>query len=114
MRDQIVATQAKWQKATITGIVRQTPRVISFFFRPAQPFSYLPGQHVDIRLSAPDGYQAQRSYSIASAPESGDIIELAIERLDDGEVSTFFHDVATIGDEIELRGPIGGHFIWTD
>ena len=113
MRDQIVATQAKWQKATITGIVSQTPRVISFFFKSALPFSYLPGQHVDVRLSAPDGYQAQRSYSIASAPESGDIIELAIERLDDGEVSTFFHDVATIGDEIELRGPIGGHFIWT-
>lgn len=113
MRDQIVATQAKWQKAAIAGIVRQTPRVVSFFFKPALPFSYLPGQHVDVRLSAPDGYQTQRSYSIASTPESGDIIELAIERLDDGEVSTFFHDVATIGDEIELRGAIGGHFIWT-
>lgn len=113
MQDQIVATQAKWQTASIAGIVRQTPRVLSFSFKPTLPFSYLPGQHVDIRLSAPDGYQAQRSYSIASAPESGGIIELAIERLDDGEVSTFFHDVATIGDEIELRGPIGGHFIWT-
>ena len=64
-------------------------------------------------MSAPDGYQTQRSYSIASTPEQGDIIELAIERLDDGEVSAFFHDVATIGDEIEFRGPIGGHFIWT-
>lgn len=113
MREQIVATQAKWQKATITGSVRRTPRVISFFFKPAFPFAYLPGQHVDVRLTAPDGYQVQRSYSIASAPDSGDIIELAIERLDEGEVSTYFHDVATPGDEIELRGPVGGHFIWT-
>jgi ferredoxin-NADP reductase len=113
MRQQAAAIQAKWQKATIAGIVRQTPRVISFFFKPSLTFPYKPGQHVDVRLSAPDGYQAQRSYSIASTPESGDMIELAIERLDDGEVSTFFHDVATIGDEIELRGPIGGHFIWT-
>jgi ferredoxin-NADP reductase len=113
MHEQGVATQAKWQKATISGIARQTPRVTSFFFQPSLPFSYRPGQHVDVRLSAPDGYQAQRSYSIASTPESGDLIELAIERLDNGEVSTFFHDVATIGDEIELRGPIGGHFIWT-
>jgi ferredoxin-NADP reductase len=113
MQDQVLAVQAKWQKATIIGIVRQTPRVTSFFFKPSLPLAYLPGQHVDVRLSAPDGYQAQRSYSIASTPESGETIELAIERLDDGEVSTFFHDVATIGDEIELRGPIGGHFIWT-
>jgi ferredoxin-NADP reductase len=113
MQEQVVATQAKWQKATISGIVRQTPRVTSFFFQPSLPLSYRPGQHVDVRLSAPDGYQAQRSYSIASTPESGDLIELAIERLDNGEVSTFFHDVATIGDEIDLRGPIGGHFIWT-
>jgi ferredoxin-NADP reductase len=113
MQDQVVAIQAKWQKATITGVVRQTPRVTSFFFQPSLPFTYRPGQHVDVRLSAPDGYQAQRSYSIASTPEGGDMIELAIERLEDGEVSTFFHDVATIGDEIELRGPLGGHFIWT-
>ena len=113
MSDQIPARKAKWQSATITEIVRQTPRVVSFFLQPSLPFAYRPGQHVDVRLSAPDGYQAQRSYSIASTPESGDIIELAIERLEDGEVSAFFHEVATIGDEIELRGPIGGHFIWT-
>ena len=79
---------------------------------PQHPFVYRAGQHVDVRLSAPDGYQAQRSYSIASAPEAGATIELAIERLDDGEVSTFFHDIAEVSDEIELRGPIGGHFIW--
>ena len=68
---------------------------------------------MDVRLTAPDGYQAERSYSIASAPEEGATFELAIERLDDGEVSPFFHDVAEVGDKIELRGPIGGHFVWS-
>lgn len=113
MQDQSANARVEWQTATITGIVRQTARVSSFFFAPSLPFVYKAGQHVDVRLSAPDGYQTQRSYSIASTPDSGATIELAIERLDDGEVSTFFHDVAQIGDEIELRGPIGGHFIWT-
>jgi ferredoxin-NADP reductase len=101
-----------WQQASIAAIARQTPRVKSFFFAPTDPFSFRAGQHVDVRLTAPDGYRAERSYSIASAPDDGSIIELAIERLDDGEVSTFFHDVAVIGDAIELRGPIGGHFVW--
>ncbi|RWA71802.1 ferredoxin reductase [Mesorhizobium sp.] len=104
--------QSPWQAATITRIEKRTPRVTSFWFRPSRPFVHLAGQHVDIRLTAPDGYQARRSYSIASAPEAGAGIELAIERLDDGEVSPFFHDVAEVGDEIELRGPLGGHFIW--
>ena len=85
---------------------------MSFRLRPSQPFAYAAGQHVDVRLTAPDGYTAQRSYSIASAPEAGDEIELAIERLDDGEVSPFFHDVAAVGDEIEMKGPLGGHFVW--
>jgi ferredoxin-NADP reductase len=87
--------------------------VKSFFFELPKPFAFLPGQHVDVRLTAPDGYQAQRSYSIASAPEGGGLMELTIDRLDDGEVSPFFHDVAAVGDEIELRGPFGGYFIWT-
>ncbi|TIV69086.1 MAG: oxidoreductase [Mesorhizobium sp.] len=104
--------QSPWQTATITRIEKRTPRVTSFWFQPSRPFTHLAGQHVDVRLTAPDGYQARRSYSIASAPEAGAGIELAIERLDDGEVSPFFHDVAEIGDEIELRGPLGGHFIW--
>ncbi|MBZ9816349.1 ferredoxin reductase [Mesorhizobium sp. CA7] len=104
--------QSPWQAATITRIQKRTPRVTSFWFQPTRPFAHLAGQHVDIRLTAPDGYQARRSYSIASAPGGG--IELAIERLDDGEVSPFFHDVAAVGDEIELRGPLGGHFIWEE
>ena len=103
----------RWQTATITRIEHNTPRVSSFWFKPAEPFAFRAGQHVDIRLTAPDGYRAQRSYSIASAPEQGDAVELTIERLDDGEVSPFFHEVARVGDEIELRGPLGGHFVWS-
>jgi ferredoxin-NADP reductase len=101
-----------WQEATITAIAADTPRVKLFMLAPSAPFPFRAGQHVDVRLTAPDGYRAERSYSIASAPESPASIELAIERLDDGEVSPFFHDVAQVGDRIELRGPIGGHFVW--
>src|SRR5262245_9622043 len=78
---------ARWQPATITAISRLTPRVASFRFLPGELFTYRAGQHVDVRLTAPDGYTAQRSYSIASAPESGDEVELVIEKLEDGEVS---------------------------
>ncbi len=109
----IEAPPLHWQQAKIVAIHAATPRIKSFFLAPTQPFGYRAGQHVDVRLTAPDGYQAERSYSIASAPEDGATFELAIERLDDGEVSPFFHDVAEVGDEIELRGPIGGHFVWS-
>ena len=102
----------RWQEAKIAAIMPDTPRVKSFLLAPSAPFLFRAGQHVDVRLTAPDGYQAERSYSIASAPEETAAIELAIERLDDGEVSPFFHDVAEVGDAIELRGPIGGHFVW--
>ncbi|RJT42531.1 oxidoreductase [Mesorhizobium waimense] len=108
------AAQSPWQTAKIIRIEKRTPRVTSFFFKLSRPFVHQAGQHVDVRLTAPDGYQARRSYSIASAPESGGTIELAIERLEDGEVSPFFHEVAAVGDEIELRGPLGGHFVWSD
>jgi ferredoxin-NADP reductase len=108
------AAQSPWQTVTIARIEKRTPRVTSFFLQPSRPFAYHAGQHVDVRLTAPDGYQARRSYSIASAPEAGETIELAIERLDDGEVSPFFHDIAAVGDEVELRGPLGGHFVWSD
>lgn len=96
--------------AAIRQIEQKTRRLKSFFFEVQVP-AQIAGQHLDVRLTAPDGYQAQRSYSIASVP-GADLVELAIERLDDGEVSSFFHDVAAVGDTIELRGPIGGHFIW--
>ena len=101
---------ARWQEAVIERIVPQTPRVVSVFLRSGLQ-AHLAGQHLDVRLTAPDGYQAQRSYSIASAPGTQGI-ELAVERLEQGEVSAFFHEVARAGDTIEVRGPIGGHFVW--
>jgi ferredoxin-NADP reductase len=103
----------RWQQTRVVGIEPRSKTVKSFFFKLPQPFDFKAGQHVVVRLTAPDGYRAQRSYSIASAPGGGDTIELAIERLEDGEVSPFLHDVVEVGDEIELGGPIGGHFIWT-
>jgi ferredoxin-NADP reductase len=103
-----------WQSCVIEDIVQQTPGIKSFFLRLAKPFAHVAGQHVDVRLTAPDGYSAMRSYSIASSAFSSPTVELAIERLPDGEVSQFFHDVAAVGDEIELRGPLGGHFLWPE
>jgi len=100
-----------WQEATVTSVVTQTGEVKSFFLKPPEWHGFTAGQHVDVRLSAPDGYQAQRSYSIGSAP-GGDVIELVIEKLANGEVSPFFHEVVQPGDTIEMRGPIGGHFNW--
>ncbi|MCO5072536.1 MAG: ferredoxin reductase [Rhizobiaceae bacterium] len=102
----------RWQNAKVTRILRRSETVSSFFFQLPVPFAFAAGQHVIVRLTAPDGYRAQRSYSIASPPDNGPIIELAIERLNEGEVSPFFHDVVEVGDEIELGGPIGGHFVW--
>jgi glycine betaine catabolism B len=108
------ARSTAWQTCVITEIVQQTPTIKSFFLRLSEPLVYLAGQHVDVRLTAPDGYVAMRSYSIASPPSASKVIELAVERLSDGEVSPFFHDIAAVGDEIELRGPIGGHFLWPE
>jgi ferredoxin-NADP reductase len=109
----IQALHVPWQEATIERIERQTARVKSFFLRPQNWRSFRAGQHLDVRLTAPDGYQAQRSYSVASAPGLKGLYELAVERLEDGEVSPFFHDVAEVGDAIEIRGPFGGHFAWS-
>jgi ferredoxin-NADP reductase len=105
-----VEPQSPWHQAVIERIEPRTSRVKSIFLRTSLA-RHEAGQHIDVRLTAPDGYQAQRSYSIASAP-GGDIIELAVERLEDGEVSPFLDDVALPGDAIEIRGPIGGHFVW--
>jgi ferredoxin-NADP reductase len=103
----------RWQRARITQILARTADIRSYLLALPEPMPFRAGQHVDIRLTAPDGYQARRSYSIASPPETSGAIELVVERLDNGEVSPFFHDVAVVGDVIELRGPIGGHFIWS-
>lgn len=104
-----------WRTAKIERIAQLTPRIKSIFLNvpglAAELTSHRAGQHVDVRLTAPDGYAAQRSYSIASAAGT-DAIELIIEKLDDGEVSPFFHDFAQMGESIEVRGPLGGHFVW--
>ncbi|MEO8628271.1 MAG: ferredoxin reductase [Betaproteobacteria bacterium] len=112
LKAQARAVKLSWQSATVVAIEARTRTVKSYFFRFEEPLHFVAGQHMDVRLTAPDGYQAQRSYSIASAPETHDRIELTIERLQDGEVSPFFHDTVVVGDEIELRGPIGGYFDW--
>src|SRR5262245_54358666 len=104
------AAPARWQRCAIVEVVARTPAIKSFFLRLSEAFDYTAGQHVDVRLTAPNGYTAMRSYSIASAPRDSKVIELAIERLADGEVSPFFHDVAQAGDTIELHGPLAGHF----
>jgi ferredoxin-NADP reductase len=100
-----------WLVAEVVDIVTETPRVKTLAFDvPGWP-GHRPGQHVDVRLTAEDGYQAQRSYSIGSAPD-GTRVELTVERLDDGEVSPYLTDELRRGDQIELRGPVGGYFVW--
>jgi ferredoxin-NADP reductase len=95
----------------VADVVVETPQAKSIVLDPPSWPGHRAGQHVDVRLTAEDGYQAQRSYSIASAPED-DLVTLTIERLDDGEVSPYLTDVLAPGDELELRGPIGGYFVW--
>ena len=102
----------KWQIATVAAIRPETERVKSFRFELPMWMPHLPGQHYDVRLTAPDGYTAQRSYSIASSPLDAGEIELTIDRLDDGEVSPYFHDVVEEGDQVELRGPFASYFVW--
>jgi ferredoxin-NADP reductase len=98
--------------ATVRDVARETATARSIVLDVDGWIGHRAGQHVDVRLTAEDGYQAQRSYSIASAPESGDV-ELTVERYDDGEVSPYLVDELRPGDVFELRGPIGGHFTWS-
>jgi ferredoxin-NADP reductase len=106
-----MAQQLKWQLGTVVEIRQETPRVKSLILDLPAWTTHLAGQHVDVRLTAEDGYQAQRSYSIASPPEDKYLI-LTVERIDDGEVSPYLVDELHVGDRIELRGPIGGYFVW--
>jgi len=101
-----------WQIATVTAVKVETPRVKSFRLSLPMWMPHLPGQHYDVRLTAPDGYRAQRSYSVASSPLDEGEIELTIDRLDDGEVSPYFHDVVVEGDQVEVRGPFASYFVW--
>jgi ferredoxin-NADP reductase len=102
----------EWQLAEVREIVVETPRVKSLLLHVASWQGHLPGQHVDIRLTAEDGHQAQRSYSIASPPED-ELLTLTVERVDNGEVSPYLVEDLRAGDQFELRGPIGGYFVWT-
>jgi ferredoxin-NADP reductase len=100
-----------WQIATVAAITDETPTVRSFTLRVPDWAGHRAGQHIDLRLTAEDGYSVQRSYSIASAAAAG-TIDITVERIEDGEVSPFLHDVVVVGDRLELRGPIGGYFVW--
>ena len=99
-----------WQLATVADTVAETPAVRTLVLDAPDWRGHVPGQHLDVRLTAEDGYQAQRSYSIASAP--GDRLAITVQRLADGEVSPYLVDEIRPGDELELRGPIGGYFVW--
>ena len=99
--------------ATVTEVRDETPTARTLVLDiPGWP-GHLPGQHLNVRLTAPDGYQAERDYSMASA-WSGDTVELTVQRVDDGEVSSYLTGALTAGDKIELRGPIGGWFVWRE
>jgi len=101
-----------WRHAIVVAVRDETPRAKTIRLRLPDASGHLAGQHYVVRLTAPDGYTAARSYSVASPPDGSNEFDLTVERLDDGEVSTFLHDELRVGDELEVRGPIGGWFVW--
>jgi ferredoxin-NADP reductase len=107
-----VPRRLQWQTAEVSQLIDETPRVRSLVLKLPDWQGHKPGQHVDVRLTGEDGYRAQRSYSIASAPEFENVT-LTVERIEDGEVSPYLSIDVRKGDKFELRGPIGGHFVWT-
>jgi ferredoxin-NADP reductase len=107
-----VRASLNWQSGTVIRIEAQTSRTKSLTLALPEWTAHLPGQHYDVRLTAPDGYRTERSYSAASEPERAGELELTVERIDDGEVSPYLDDVVVVGDRIEVRGPIGGYFVW--
>lgn len=104
--------QLEWQIATVTSIRTETPEVRTLTLALPNWTAHRPGQHYDVRLTADDGYSAQRSYSVASEPERAGEIDLTVERIGDGEVSPYLDDTVVVGDRFEVRGPIGGYFVW--
>src|SRR6516225_3959380 len=101
-----------WQLGEVINTQVETARTKSIQLAVPTWLGHRPGQHVDVRLTAEDGYQAERSYSIASPPEEAPRVTLTVERIDDGEVSPYLTEDLRIGDKLELRGPIGGYFVW--
>jgi ferredoxin-NADP reductase len=112
IKEKAVVRGLEWQISTVVKVRQETQSVKTFTLALPNWVPHRAGQHYDVRLTAPDSYQAQRSYSIASSPEQKGEIELTVERLEEGEVSTYLHDVLIMGDQVELRGPIGGYFVW--
>jgi len=110
MEGTAVRGRLTWQTATVAQIIPETPRTSTIVFDVPEWAGHRAGQHLDVRLTADDGYRAERSYSIASAP--GEPVAITVERLEDGEVSPYLTEELRAGDEIELRGPIGGYFVW--
>ncbi|HEU0245701.1 MAG TPA: ferredoxin reductase [Gaiellaceae bacterium] len=108
-----VLGRLSWQLATVSALIDETPDVRSIELEPPAWRGHRAGQHVDVRLTAEDGYQAQRSYSIASAPEDERLV-LTVERLEDGEVSPYLVGELRPGDKLEVRGPVGGYFVWDE
>ena len=107
-----MASLIAWQLATVAGIRDETPSVRTFTLGLPEWPGHRPGQHLDLRLTAEDGYSVERSYSIASEPERVGEVDITVERIPDGEVSPFLHDIVVEGDRLEVRGPIGGYFVW--
>jgi ferredoxin-NADP reductase len=101
-----------WQLATVSSTRDETATVRTFTLGLPGWGGHRPGQHVDLRLTAEDGYSVERSYSIASEPERAGDVEITVERIPGGEVSPFLHEVVVPGDRLEVRGPIGGYFVW--
>ena len=110
MEGTAVRGRLTWQTATVAAVADETPAVRTLSLTVPDWAGHQAGQHLDIRLTADDGYRAERSYSIASAP--GEPVAITVERLDDGEVSPYLTQDVQPGDEIEIRGPIGGYFVW--
>src|SRR5262245_2040845 len=102
----------EWQLATVTAVRDETPTVRTFTLGLPGWAGHRAGQHVDLRLTAEDGYSVERSYSIASEPERTGEFDITVEEIEGGEVSPFLHEVLVVGDRLEVRGPIGGYFVW--
>jgi ferredoxin-NADP reductase len=112
MEGTAIRRRLTWQLGEVVEARTETARARSLTLAMPEWLGHRPGQHVDVRLTADDGYQAERSYSIASPPEEAPNVTITVERLDDGEVSPYLVDEIRAGDRLELRGPIGGYFVW--